>query len=68
MENTDKMEVVHFTCGFYSLRELIVNTSIKMELESSEVILFAERKDIFLGMKYEITVIIFPYICNLLKH
>jgi hypothetical protein len=47
------MEEVHFTCGFYSLRELVVNTSIKTEMKSSEVILFAERKDIFLG-KYEI--------------
>jgi hypothetical protein len=49
---------MHFAHGFYSLREL-VNTSIKKELKSSEVILSAERKEIFLGLGYGIIAIIF---------
>lgn len=59
MGNTHKIEAIHFSYGFYSLWELGVNTSIKKELKNTEVILFAERKEIFLGMGYEIIAIIF---------
>lgn len=70
MGNTDKMEVIHFAYGFYSLQEIVTNTSIKEEeLNSGEVIVFAERNEIFLDMGHDfIAIMFYPYICNLLKY
>lgn len=54
-----------FAYGFYSLGELAVHTSIKKELKSSEVILFAERKEIFLGMGDGIIAILFHLVSTI---